>query len=86
MAAREPPPDFLLPLRERVAAVLAAGRALSLKDLAVSGDDLAGAGIPPGKTMGIILRELLDTVIADPACNTRERLLEIAGNLAKRYE
>jgi putative nucleotidyltransferase with HDIG domain len=83
LGAVPPPPEFLLPFRERIAAVLAAGRALSLRDLAVSGDDLIRQGIPPGKTLGIILRELLDTVIADPGCNTRETLLEIASNLPR---
>ncbi|GHV71320.1 HDIG domain-containing protein [Spirochaetia bacterium] len=86
MAGIEPRGDILLPLRRRVEKVLAAGRALSLKDLEVSGSDLAGIGIVPGRIMGIILKELLDTVISDPPCNTREKLLEIAGNLWERYK
>ncbi|MDR1574532.1 MAG: CCA tRNA nucleotidyltransferase [Treponema sp.] len=81
MAGAEPPPDFLLPLARRVDRVLSESRALSLKDLAVSGKDLMAAGIAPGKTMGIILNELLETVLDDPAQNARERLLEIAGEL-----
>lgn len=85
MAAAEPAPDLLLPLAERVDRVLAESRALSLKDLAVSGIDLMAIGVRPGKTMGIILKELLETVLDDPAQNTREQLLEIAGKLHERY-
>ncbi|MDR1106390.1 MAG: polynucleotide adenylyltransferase, partial [Treponema sp.] len=77
--------EFLLPLAERVDRALAERKALSLKDLAVSGKDLMEAGIRPGKTMGIILKERLETVIDDPESNSRERLLAIAANLARRY-
>ena len=31
-----------------------------------------------GKQMGEVLSELLDTVLEDPALNTKEKLLEIA--------
>jgi len=41
-------------------------------------------GIESGKTMGIILKELLETVLDDPAQNTKEKLLEIAENLNKK--
>jgi tRNA nucleotidyltransferase/poly(A) polymerase len=81
----EPGAGFLLPLAERVDRVLAKERTLSLKDLAVSGKDLVKEGIQPGKTMGIILRELFETVVDDPESNNREKLLEIAANLARRY-
>ena len=43
------------------------------------------AGISPGKTMGIILKELLEAVLDDPALNTPEKLLEIAEKLHSRY-
>ena len=66
---------------KRVDKVLAEGRAFSLKDLAVTGNDLMQIGIPAGKTMGIILKELLETVLDDPAQNTREKLLEIADRI-----
>jgi len=41
--------------------------------------------VAPGKRMGIILNELLEAVVEDPALNTREKLLEIAGNINRRY-
>ena len=78
MAGREPKLDTLLPLHNRVEEVLARSRALSLKDLAISGNDLISLGIPPGKTIGIILNELLEAVLEDPDLNTREKLMEIA--------
>jgi len=85
LAGKAPPPDFLLPFQERIEETLKYSRALSLKDLAISGKDLIAAGIPPGKHMGIILSELLEAVLDDPALNTREKLLEIAGKINKRY-
>jgi tRNA nucleotidyltransferase/poly(A) polymerase len=79
----EPPPDKLIPLGDRVESVLAQGRALTLKSLAISGADLIGLGIEPGKRLGIMLGELLEAVVEDPALNTREQLLIIAENLRK---
>jgi tRNA nucleotidyltransferase/poly(A) polymerase len=84
VSGTEPPAAFLLPLASRVDRVLSGGRVFGLKDLAVSGRDLIGIGIQPGKSMGIILGELLETVVDDPAFNTRDRLLETAAALAKR--
>ena len=36
------------------------------------------------KNLGNILDELLETVLDDPECNTREKLSEIAVNIAKQ--
>ncbi|MDR3192026.1 MAG: CCA tRNA nucleotidyltransferase [Treponema sp.] len=85
MTGTEPAPDGLAALISRVDAVLAQGKALSLKDLAVSGNDLIEMGIQPGKHMGIILGELLEAVVDDPELNSREKLLEIAGRIKRRY-
>ena len=82
-AGKEPDCRSLTQLTDRVKKVLESGRAFSIKDLAVSGDDLMTIGIPGGKTMGIILKELLETVLDDPRQNTREILLEIAGKIYK---
>ncbi len=49
---------------------------VSMKDLAVSGKDLIAAGIVPGKGMGAILNALLELVLENPECNTKEYLLE----------
>ncbi|MDR2258078.1 MAG: hypothetical protein LBE14_02895 [Treponema sp.] len=43
------------------------------------------AGVQPGKHMGIILKELFETVVDDPSQNSREKLLEIAEKINQRY-
>ncbi|MDR0323106.1 MAG: HD domain-containing protein [Treponema sp.] len=83
-AGKEPDHHTLTKLADRVEKILLCGRAFTIKDLAVSGKDLMKAGIPSGKTMGIILNQLLETVIDDPEQNTKEKLLEIAGNYFKK--
>jgi hypothetical protein len=85
LAGIESPPDSLLPLIYRVDTILAEKKALTLKDLAVSGNDLMAAGISPGKRMGLILKELLEAVLDDPGLNTKEKLLEIALELNRDY-
>ena len=50
---------------------------LSLKDLAVTGGDLIALGVPAGRELGVLLNELLDIVLDEPARNTREELLRI---------
>ncbi|MHB1071496.1 MAG: CCA tRNA nucleotidyltransferase [Gemmatimonadaceae bacterium] len=54
---------------------------VELGDLALDGDDLRRAGIPPGPTLGKILHVLLEAVIAEPARNTPGWLLEEATRL-----
>jgi tRNA nucleotidyltransferase (CCA-adding enzyme) len=51
---------------------------VEIADLAVDGNDLARLGIR-GPAVGKTLRNLLETVITDPASNTREILLEAAA-------
>ena len=51
------------------------GDCLTLKELAVSGKDLIGAGIKPGKQIGEILNALLALVLEDPQKNTKEYLM-----------
>jgi hypothetical protein len=82
----EAAPEGLAELVSRVDRVLKAKSAMSLKNLAVSGNDLINAGIQPGKHMGIILQELLETVVDDPASNDRETLLRIALSFNEKYQ
>ena len=46
--------------------------------LAVTGDDLIGAGIAAGPEIGRTLDRLLGVVLDEPALNTREALLALA--------
>jgi tRNA nucleotidyltransferase (CCA-adding enzyme) len=76
-------PAGLSEFAARVQEVLKAGRAFTLSRLAVDGNDLMRSlGITPGPRVGIILNELLQSVLEDPALNEKEKLLEIAGKLA----
>jgi tRNA nucleotidyltransferase (CCA-adding enzyme) len=59
---------------------------LELADLAVDGDDLRRAGVPPGPEMGRTLAQLLDDVLEDPARNTREWLLARVAERRARGE
>lgn len=49
-----------------------------IKDLAISGSDLIAIGVKPGPVIGKILEELLEEVLDNPECNTREYLLKSA--------
>lgn len=50
---------------------------VSLKDLAVSGNDLIADGMQPGKEIGMVLNKLLEMVIENPNLNTKETLLAL---------
>ncbi len=50
-----------------------------LADLAVTGRDLAEAGIPAGRETGRVLHSLLEAVLDDPQSNTRAILLAMAN-------
>src|SRR6267142_2181997 len=67
-----PAPRSLLQGVERIRA---AGEPLTLKDLAVKGDDLIAAGVRPGPDVGETLTRLLEEVLEDPSRNTKEYLL-----------
>lgn len=55
---------------------------VSLKTLAVTGSDLIAEGMKPGKELGEILSRLLDIVIDNPECNTKEILLKKAQDMS----
>ncbi len=61
--------------------ILARGDCLSLKTLAVTGNDLIAAGIPRGRKIGEILNILLDEVLSDPSRNEKTYLLSRASEL-----
>ena len=81
----EPSAGHVDELASRVAAELKAGSPLTLRELAVDGDDLVtGLGLKPGPKVGELLELLLGSVIADPARNTREQLLAEARTWASQ--
>jgi tRNA nucleotidyltransferase (CCA-adding enzyme) len=52
-----------------------------LGDLAIDGSDLIANGFVEGPDLGRVLSALLARVVDDPSLNTREQLLELAGEL-----
>lgn len=72
----------LTALTRRIVDERARRPALSMAELALSGKDLLRElQLPPGPVVGELLRELLATVIDDPAQNDRAMLLAHAKNL-----
>jgi len=69
------PPAPRSPLAHAVEKIRAANPPLTLKDLAVKGDDLVAAGVRAGPDVGEALARLLEEVLEDPARNTKEYLL-----------
>lgn len=76
----------LASLKQRIMELESQKTALSLKDLAVNGKDLISAGIPAGKKLGEILKNLFQQVLEDPGKNTKEKLLSAAKILNETYE
>lgn len=73
--------ELLNELDERIKIEIEKNAVISLKTLAVNGKDLMNMGIPAGKQLGIILNELLNAVIEDPAQNQKDLLLNMAKNI-----
>ena len=73
--------SLLLELKERIQKELEKGSALTLKDLAVKGNDLINEGFEKGKKLGLILDQLLNCVIDDPSMNNKETLLNVARKM-----
>ena len=54
---------------------------ISLKTLAIKGQDMIDLGYKPGPELGANLNALLELVLDNPECNTREYLLQELSNL-----
>ena len=66
-------------LEDRVTAVLRSRAPLERSDLAIDGRDvMRHLGLRPGPVVGIVLRELYETVLDNPEQNERDTLLSIA--------
>ena len=68
-----------LPIEE----IRAEDACLSLRTLAVGGDDLMALGIPKGKQIGQMLQTLLDEVIEERLPNEKGALLQAAKELSE---
>lgn len=63
------------------AEIVERGDALSIRDLALTGNDLISMGVQPGKEMGAILKHLLEQVLEDPTKNSKETLSLVVTNM-----
>lgn len=68
-------------LKRRVYEISEREDALSIKDLKVNGNDLISIGIPHGKMIGQILKELFECVTDNPSINEKESLIALAKNI-----
>ncbi len=75
------PSEALAAIPQTVKAIREADACISLRTLAVKGDDLMAIGIPKGREIGRILSELLDSVMDEALPNEREALLEAARKM-----
>lgn len=64
-------------LRASYEEVVEQGMCISLKFLAVTGDDLIKAGMKPGQELGRTLNDLLEVVLENPDMNSKESLMEL---------
>ncbi|MCL4441758.1 MAG: polynucleotide adenylyltransferase, partial [Firmicutes bacterium] len=64
-------------LRSSMESILAKKAPVSIKDLALNGNDLKRMGIRPGRDMGLILDRLLEAVLDRPEVNERPLLMEM---------
>lgn len=69
--------DNLSIARELYHEVVEKGECVSLKMLALNGQDLIQAGYQPGKMIGEKLNSLLQEVLVHPELNTKEQLLKL---------
>ena len=75
MYKRQEKLDYEKEIMRLYAKIVEEGDAVTLKELAVTGGDLIEHGYDPGPELGEKLKELLELVLEDPKCNTKEYLL-----------
>lgn len=80
---RELPPDLAL-IPSVIEEIRAEDACLSLRTLAIGGDDLISLGIPKGKQIGELLHTLLDEVIEERLPNEKNALLQAAKERVKK--
>lgn len=80
MYRREKELENLSGLQKCYEEIVADHECVSLKQLAVTGTDLIGIGMKPGKQIGEVLNELLRIVLEYPEFNNKEHLLRFVQN------
>ena len=75
--------DKIERIEKEIETILKEKQALSLKELAIKGDDLLACGFEADASLGVILERLLDVVLEDPKKNKKDELLKIANEFKK---
>lgn len=70
-------------LKQYYQQILEQQQCLSLKDLEVTGRDLIGQGMKPGKEIGDMLNYLLECVLENPEQNQKDTLLKLVSDRLK---
>lgn len=78
--------ESLIAFKDRIKEIRNQQSVFSIKDLSISGKELIASGIPSGKQLGIVLQELLNTVLSDPNMNTPEKLINLAKNFYEQIQ
>lgn len=68
--------ENIIAIRELWREIMDRGDCVTLRQLAVTGNDLIAIGMQPGRQMGTILTELLEWVLDEPKCNKKEVLCD----------
>lgn len=77
--------DSVTDAAARLARIRADGDPLTLRELAVDGSALTGAGLTRGCATGEVLAALHDAVLRDPSLNRSDTLLRLAAELAEKF-
>lgn len=64
-------------VRDTLAGVIERGDCVSLRDLAVNGEDIMALGVKPGPAVGEVLERLMDIVLTEPSMNVKEKLVPL---------
>lgn len=75
--------DLFTKIRSLLAELQQEASCLSIKDLAIDGNNLMAMGIQPGPQLGDILQSLLEMVLDESLENEKEALLRAAENLRR---
>ncbi|SHJ79661.1 CCA tRNA nucleotidyltransferase [Tepidibacter formicigenes] len=72
--------EDILKLKEKVYEILHENQPLTVKDLAINGNDLIKMGYNPGKQIGELLNYLLDLVLENSEINKKDKLIDLIKN------
>lgn len=82
---REAEPHHFENLRQMIRAIEAEHACLSLRDLAVSGNDLLAIGFVPGPALGACLVHLLELVLSERLPNDASALITAARHYLENH-